>query len=237
MVKIAIISAMEIELAPLFENLASDSAWIIRDKNIYINRELNLSIYGGVLGVGKVNAAYRTAEILLEFSPDLVINVGYAGGMKAGAYGGDIVIGNDYRQIDFRALVSGYEPGIVPFAKPFVIPEEFIRLLELKSRDLSFNYHVGRIATGDFFLSDSDTKNKLVADFSPVAYDMESAAIAHVCAEKGTAFVAVRTLSDLANDHAEKTIKKLSNREAKIEQKPIKLVLSVLRDHPTLTLD
>lgn len=231
MVKIAIVSAMEQELAPLREILGSGSRWERKDERVFLNDSLDLTVYAGVLGVGKVNAAYRTAEILLNFLPDLVVNVGYAGGMKDGVGGGDIVIGNDYRQVDFHALVSGNEPGTVPLAKPYVIPERFIGLLERKSRELSYPCHVGRIATGDFFLNDSGVKRRIVSDFSPVAFDMESAAIAHVCAEKGIAFVAVRTLSDLADDHAEKAVKELNVSSDRIAQRPVHLVLSVLQEN------
>ncbi|OPX43291.1 5'-methylthioadenosine/S-adenosylhomocysteine nucleosidase [Ruminiclostridium hungatei] len=225
MIRIAIISAMEIELAPLIEILTEDGSWVADSNESFVNAGLGLTVCCGVLGVGKVNAAYRTAEIIHNFNPELIINVGFAGGLKDGASGGDIVIGNDYRQVDFRALSLDNKPGLVPQAKPYIIPEKLIELLRQKSLALSFSCHVGRIATGDFFLNDTGTKNRIIADFSPVAFDMESAAIAHVCADKGIPFVSVRTLSDLADDHAHKAVKELTGR---IEQRPIQIVLSVL---------
>ncbi len=225
MTRIAIISAMEIELAPLIEILTQDGSWVSESNESFVNKDLAVTVYCGVLGVGKVNAAYRTAEIIHIFNPELIINVGFAGGLKTGAAGGDIVIGNDYKQVDFRAFSLGNEAGLVPQAKPCIVPEKFIELLRQKSQAMSFSCHVGRIATGDFFLNDTHTKNRIIADFSPVAFDMESAAIAHVCAEKGIPFVAVRTLSDLADDDAHKAVKELTGR---IEQRPVQIVLSVL---------
>lgn len=225
MIKIALVAAMEQEIIPLFEQFATDSLWYEKDEKIFINDTLGISVYGSVLGVGKVNAAYHTAEILLEFSPKLVINVGFAGGMQHGASRGDIVIGDDYRQVDFQGFNMGNEDGIIPKAKPYVIPETFIKILVEKSKELGYPCHVGRITTGDFFLSDSKKKQEIIDKFMPVAFDMESAAVAHVCAEKGVAFVAVRTLSDLADDQAEATIKTSIDN---IEQRPVKLVFNTL---------
>jgi adenosylhomocysteine nucleosidase len=228
MFKVAVVSAIDREIIPLLLTLQNDPAWVKKTDAVYENQQQRLVLYIGIVGVGKVNSAYRTAEILQAFAPELVVNIGYAGGMAETAQPGDIVIGNDYRQVDFAGLFSNFTPGEIPGARPYVIPEPFTNLLEKNSNRLGFRSHTGRIATGDFFLNDNKKKAEIIATFSPVAFDMESAAIAHVCADKEIAFVAVRTLSDLADDNAQISVKATVDT---IEHRPVTVILQALYEY------
>lgn len=222
---VAVVSAMEIELSFLDEALGNNPKYKKEGLSGYKNIEYSLKIEGALLGIGKVNAAYRTAEIIRDILPDLVINVGFAGGMLDGQTGGDVVIGNDYVQVDFIGISTDRSKGLIPNAKPYIIPEAFITHLKNTASEISVPVHIGRIATGDFFLGCSKKKIELQTEFSPVAFDMESAAVAHVCAEKGIPFVAVRTLSDMADDEASE---KVMNIKDNIERRPIRLILHAL---------
>ncbi|MDF9844567.1 MULTISPECIES: 5'-methylthioadenosine/S-adenosylhomocysteine nucleosidase [unclassified Paenibacillus] len=202
MARIAVVSAIDREIAPLYEQLESAYGWERKPGQIYSNNELGIELVAAVVGVGKVNSAAGIAEILTVFVPELVLNIGYAGGLAEGAGRGDIVVGNDYIQVDFASLSQPFSPGIIPGARPYVLPEGFIREVEQASAEREYRSLTGRIATGDFFLNDNARRAEIIRDFSPVAFDMESAAIAHVCAAKETAFAAVRTLSDLADEEA-----------------------------------
>jgi len=222
MKKIAIVSAMEIELAFLQEALAESGGYCVTEEGDYLDLSGQVRIRGALLGVGKVNAAYRTADIVGAFSPDLVVNVGFAAGMAAGAKGGDVVVGNDYVQADFCGMNG---PGIIHDAPEFIVPHEFIEAVTDAAAKKGVPVHVGRIATGDFFLDSGSRKKEITGLFSPVAFDMESAAVAHVAAKKGVAFVAVRTLSDLGDDDAREAVKNLTGG---IERRPIRLVLEAI---------
>lgn len=165
--KIAVVSVLDKELAPCQEMLEKDLNWSPSEEQegLYFNEASGNDVLLRVVGVGKVNAAAHTAEILLTFAPELVINIGYAGGMAADAHAGDIVIGIDYKQVDFTSLVLS-EPGLIPKAPPYVIPEAFIKLAEDNSRRLGYPCHTGRVATGDFFLNDSKRKSKRLSSYS-----------------------------------------------------------------------
>ncbi|MDF2924036.1 MAG: Nucleoside phosphorylase [Paenibacillaceae bacterium] len=226
--RVAIVGAVPPELAPLEETLSADGNWERQTEQVYVHKERELAVYTALVGVGKVNSAYRIAEILQSFGPELVVNIGYAGGMLDEAAHGDIVIGNDYSQVDFVSLLQQDTPRAIPGASPYVIPEGFILQVEQASRSLGFVHYKGRIATGDFFLNDSRKKAEIIQAFSPVAFDMESAAIAHVCAKKGVAFVAVRTISDLADDDAHISVKETKDI---IEERPVRVVLQALYEH------
>lgn len=228
MVKIAVISALERELFPLLEHISTGNknGWKKHKESVYKNDGINHEIYAAYVGVGKVNAAYKTAEIICEYSPGLIVNIGYAGGMSKDAKHGDIVIGNSYVQADYDSVIGGAKLGEVLGAKPDIVPFEFIAVLEKQCEMEGYRYVTGRIATGDFFLTDSKRKAEIIKAFSPCAFDMESAAIAYVCAEKALPFVSVRTLSDLADDKAETSFSGLSE---PIEYRPVKVLLGALK--------
>ncbi|MBW4080713.1 5'-methylthioadenosine/S-adenosylhomocysteine nucleosidase [Paenibacillus sp. S150] len=232
--KIAVIGAVEQEIFPLHEVLLHEPHWQRTERGTYHHPLLDLEVHTVVSGVGKVNSAYRTAELLAAFSPELVVNIGYAGGLVPHAQPGDIVIGTDYRQIDFVSLTEGFAAGMVPGASPNIVPDRFIGTVEQVSRSLGYRFFTGRIATGDFFLNDSIRKAEIIRDFAPVAFDMESAAIAHVCAAKGVAFAVVRVLSDLADEEAAIP---LESELADIARRPVSVVLQSLKEFYGVSAD
>ncbi len=70
-----------------------------------------------------------------------------------------------------------------------------------KSKDIK--YFVGRIVSGDEFVSTNTKKQWLKENFDAMCTDMESASIAHVCFLNKIPFMAIRCISDTADDRAE----------------------------------
>ena len=64
-------------------------------------------------GVGKINAALRSAQGIVQHRPDLVINFGTAGAVRAGLHGLVEVGAAVQRDMDVRAL--GVPLGMTPF--------------------------------------------------------------------------------------------------------------------------
>jgi adenosylhomocysteine nucleosidase len=152
----------------------------------------------------------------------LLINVGYAGGLIDNAKRGDVAIGNDYVQVDFTPLI--------PENKAIIneSPKEIIDLLEKAAEKLHFTFFIGKIATGDFFLQSSETKTEIRKEHNPIAFDMESAAVAQVATRKNIDFVALRTFSDLADDNAQEAI---TDKSDNIEHKPIILIIETIEQY------
>ena len=218
--KVAILGAMEIEISYVETYLKGREGWKKLKDNIYANQQKKLQIITQVMGVGKVNAAYQTADIISQYQPDLLINIGYAGGLIQGAGKGDVAIGTEYVQVDFLPCL---EKNRTETAES---PKEFIAQLEVKAKELGITTFTGKIATGDFFLHSSTDKKRMIEEFAPIAFDMESAAVAQVAAKKQTEFIAVRTFSDLADDDAAETMCRLP-----IEQRPIILTIRTLEEN------
>ncbi len=76
------------------------------------------------------------------------------------------------------------------------------------------NVMKGRIATGDLFVADMETKNELVNDFGGFCCEMEGAAMAHVCYLNKTPYVIIRAMSDKADGSADVTFEEFSKKAA-----------------------
>lgn len=229
MYKVAIISAMEVELSYVEEFLQNREGWIKVNGNQYINEENELQIFTKVLGVGKVNAAYQTAEVIAAYHPDLIINVGYAGGLIKKAKTGDVAIGTEYVQVDFIPYLDINRPVIADS------PVRIVAILKETAEVLQIHAVSGKIATGDFFLHDTKKKEEIIEEHHPIAFDMESAAIAQVATAKKTDFVSIRTFSDLADDDAPDAFRDghiiRNGTKIPIEQRPVVLALTALEQY------
>ena len=191
----AVVSALEKENNFVSEYLAKKPDWSFTD-GAFQNQKLKLRLHVVTFGVGKVNAGAGTAETILKLSPDCIVNIGLAGGFAKGAKRGDMVIGTEYVQVDFHPYKKENISPINPS------PSCYVELSENAAKSFGLTYFSGKIATGDFFLHDNETKRQIQNDYSPVAFDMESAAIAQTATHYGTPFISIRTFSDLADNNA-----------------------------------
>jgi adenosylhomocysteine nucleosidase len=118
-----------------------------------------------------------------------------------------VVISRDCLHHDLDTSALGFPRGHIPYTdlRFFTGDETLVRLAA--SADLGATRHkvvAGRILTGDQFIhgNRAATHAYLTEELTGDAVDMESAAIAQVCAVNKTPFVSVRTLSDMADGSA-----------------------------------
>lgn len=199
--RIGVIGAMEEEVELLRNQLANTSVREIA------NSEFTTGTYKGqelILlksGIGKVNAAMTTTILMQEFKPDLVLNIGSAGGFDEELEVGAVVISDEVRHHDVDATVFGYELGQVPqMPAAYIANKELIELAVQAVDEIGEHQHaVGLIATGDSFMSDPERVALVKQQFPEMkAAEMEAAAVAQVCFQYDTAFVVIRALSDIA---------------------------------------
>ncbi|MBU9672847.1 5'-methylthioadenosine/S-adenosylhomocysteine nucleosidase [Planococcus sp. CP5-4] len=199
--RIGVIGAMEEEVELLRNQLANPSVREIA------NSEFTTGTYKGqelILlksGIGKVNAAMTTTILMQEFKPDLVLNIGSAGGFDEELEVGAVVISDEVRHHDVDATVFGYELGQVPqMPASYIANKELIELAVQAVDEIGEHQHaVGLIATGDSFMSDPERVALVKQQFPEMkAAEMEAAAVAQVCFQYDTAFVVIRALSDIA---------------------------------------
>ncbi len=151
-------------------------------------------------GVGKVNAALCAQTAILRYSPDVVINVGVAGGVGKGIVTGHVVIGSDTVQYDFDLTAIGEEDGLIsPCDSSLASSLMAAARKVLPGERLS----LGRIATGDRFVGDSETAARIRDRYAALACEMEGGAVAQVCAASAVPCGVLRAISDNANEHSE----------------------------------
>lgn len=152
-------------------------------------------------GVGKVAAAYAATLMFTRFSPELIINTGVAGGTVAR---GETVISERLVQHDVLSAADGLPRGQVDgFDSPYFYTDpDIVASLKRAADTLGVKSHVGTVVSGDQFICDSAAVRALKAQFGAMAVDMESAAIAQVCAMAGVRFCALRTVTDNADESA-----------------------------------
>lgn len=207
MSKIGIIGAMELEVDTLKARMAVTSQ-TTRAGMVFFEGTLGTTQVVVVrCGIGKVNAAMCVQILADLFGVTHVINTGVAGSLNAALDIGDIVISRDviHHDMDVRAL--GYALGQVPQLDTLAFPgdETLIRLALDSCEEANPGLHtaVGRIVSGDQFISGKAVKEKLIAEFQADCTEMEGAAIAHTAYLNGLPFVVIRAISDKADDSAE----------------------------------
>lgn len=205
--KLGILTAMTVEhdqLAHLMENKTEQKAGIYTYTlgNIADNEIVLLQC-----GIGKVNAAIGTSELIRTFSPDCIISTGVAGGIDKCLNIMDVVVSS---QICYHDVWCGMG---CEYGQVQGLPTFFDGDAELVEKAISLNdtqsqtrIHSGLICTGDQFISDQ-AELKTIKDHFPagLACDMESASIAHTCYLYHKPFVSFRIISDTpgADNHAE----------------------------------
>jgi adenosylhomocysteine nucleosidase len=162
--------------------------------------------------IGKVAAATTATALIEKFKVQRTVFTGVAGGLAPQVQVGDVVVGTQYLQHDFDAspLFARYEiPGYdrsrfdadAKLAAIFLeaAPAIFQKAGSLKDTKM----HAGLIASGDRFVSSATEAQALrLALPDALCVEMEGAAVAQVCHDYGVPFVAVRTISDRADDTA-----------------------------------
>ncbi len=203
---IGIIGAMEEEVLSLAEMMSdvttANVAGMIFKQGILEGKEVVVVRSG----IGKVNAAVCTQILVDRYSVDAVINTGVAGSLKNEINIGDIVISSDAIQHDMDATGFGYELGVIPrmVTSVFVADEKLISAAKAACEAAvpEIGVFVGRVVSGDQFITDSKVKDGLIKNFAAYCTEMEGAAIAQAAYLNNVPFLVIRAISDKADNSA-----------------------------------
>lgn len=157
-------------------------------------------------GIGKVNAAMCSQILADRYHVDAIINTGIAGSLKNEINIGDIVLSTDSLQHDMDATGFGYAPGQVPRLDVLSFPadEKLVGLAKecCKRVNPDIDVFIGRVVSGDQFVSDKEKKNWLTETFGGYCTEMEGAAIAQAAYLNNIPYLVIRAISDKADDSA-----------------------------------
>ena len=207
MSKIGIIGAMELEVESLKAEMTVSK----------VEKKAGMEFFEGTLngasvvivqsGIGKVNAALCVQLLADLFQVTHIINTGVAGSLNAKLDIGDILISIDALHHDMDVTIFGYQLGEVPQLglREFPADQRMVELAKTSCEKVNPDIHtmLGRVVSGDQFISSKEVKNRLIDQFSGDCAEMEGAAIAHGAYLNGIPFVIIRAISDKADDSSE----------------------------------
>lgn len=201
---ILIITAMPEEMACLQQTFTITAEKAVGAFRFFESALATHTIVTTICGIGKVNAAACTAIATMLYQPDLVINIGVAGGLHPDLDVGDVVVATDLNYHDADATAFGYAHGQIPsMPKSYATDETWVRLLTEHDHGFPFQVLSGLLCSGDSFVADENQVieiKKLFPDI--IALDMESCAIAQCCHQLAVPFCCLRSISDAANSKA-----------------------------------
>ncbi|MCD8130779.1 MAG: 5'-methylthioadenosine/adenosylhomocysteine nucleosidase [Lachnospiraceae bacterium] len=207
MSKIGIIGAMELEVAALKKQMTCENKLTCAGMEFWEGKLNDVSVVIVQSGIGKVLAGICVQILADKFHVTHVINTGVAGSLNASLDIGDIVVSQDAVYHDFDVTKLGYAPGQVPgrdtisFAADPTLIAAAIESCEQVNPDI--HCVVGRVANGDQFVSDQETKERIIRMFDGFCAEMEGCAIAQAATANGIPFVVIRAISDKADDSAQ----------------------------------
>ncbi len=187
---IGIIGAMAVEIDLIKARLSSITQEEVLGRVFYLGKLEKAEVVLVQSGIGKANAAATTALLIDKYQPTHIFNTGVAGGITLEP--NDLLIATSVMYFDVFAENFGYEPGQLPGEPRLFYPSESLRnqLVEQSTSTV----HQGLLASGDTFVTTRDVLTPI--DEPVVAVDMESAAIAQICAQASIPFAIVRAISD-----------------------------------------
>lgn len=211
MVCIGIIGAMEEEVSALIRQIKDDEAKTMAGMTFHRGTLWNQQAVVVQSGVGKVNMAICTQILIDVYEVDMVINTGVAGGLYKDINVGDIVISSDALQHDFDVTGLGYKKSVIPGLESSVFKAD-IELANMAKEacelvNPEIQCFIGRIVTGDQFISDNKKRAELIEEFNGYCAEMEGAAMAQVASLNKKPFVIIRAISDKADNSAEVSYK------------------------------
>ncbi|HEX6298969.1 MAG TPA: 5'-methylthioadenosine/adenosylhomocysteine nucleosidase [Acidimicrobiia bacterium] len=217
---VAVLSALQTELDLLLDSVGEPKSMSIAGWQVWTGHIEHTEIVLAKAGLGKVNTAALSALVWERHQPSLMIFTGVAGGLDPNLGVGDLVVADRTIQHDAGVITSDglqrYQAGHLPFFNP---TDEFgytpsqgilemvqdllpsLRLTPVLDRQPRVVF--GTILTGDVFLADVKARDRLFAEFSAHAIEMEGAALAQTSSRLGVDHVVIRSLSDLAGDSAD----------------------------------
>ncbi len=125
-------------------------------------------------GMGFARARTATQALIDAHSPNWVLSVGFSGALHEDMHCGDIVMANAICDTHGQQLFVD---------------------LKMESNPQSGLY-VGKVLTVDQIVRAVDEKRALAAQYEAIAVDLESLAVAQVCRDSKTKFMAIRVISD-----------------------------------------
>ena len=206
MIKLGIIGAMEEEIETLRGIMKDTVAAEHAGSTFYEGTLEGLPVVVVQCGIGKVNAAICTQILCDCYEVTHLVNTGIAGSLCNDLDIGDLVVSQDAMYHDFDVTGFGYPKGQVAGMDVVAFPADDTLVgyaFAAAEKVHAGHTKIGRVASGDQFVSDKALKDSIIDTTHALCTEMEGTAIAQTAYRNHVPFVIIRAISDKADHSAE----------------------------------
>lgn len=198
--KIAIMGAMEEEIAPLLAYFKNYETVEFAKNRYYVTHYKGLELIIAYSKIGKVNASLTASTLIEKFGAQKLLFSGVAGAVNPRLKIGDLIVATKLAQHDLDITAFGHPHGFVPGGAVYVESDKALTQISKNvARAQNKEILEGIIATGDQFICDEAKKTWIGETFHADALEMEGASVAVVCDALGIPFCILRAISDAAD--------------------------------------
>ena len=145
-------------------------------------------------GWGKIDAAASTQWAISTWHPELIVNIGTAGGFPGRVREGDIVFATRTVVYDIVERMGSAKEAIDDYATNLSQPPASLNGLVIASTIISADQDIDPVRVPE-----------LMRDYMAVAADWESASIARICKKNETRVIILRGVSDVVRVSGSRT--------------------------------
>ena len=207
---IGLIAAMPEEIKPLLKLVVPYRKETVDAFSLYRFNIDNAEACMIASGMGPIKGAAAAQVLVNSCSPSVLINFGFAGGATIGPAVGDLVVANRllfYRDLDFFPQ-EGLSPQLVGLVKS---------TLDNAGDQGGFKvFHHGTFITAAQIIEKQTLVDLLPADACYPMLEMETSAVARVAKKARIPLIAVRAVSDAADEELGFSIDEFTDREMNI---------------------
>lgn len=194
--KIGIIVAMDKEFAQLKSLLEDCTMEQHNGKDFVSGMVGGNTVIMQKCGIGKVNSAIGTVEMINNYKPDIIVSTGVAGGADTSMEVTDVVVGTEYCYHDAYCGSECSFGQIMGMPPSFSAPRHLVETALASGGNTKI--HSGLIVSGEWFVDSQEKMRSILGRFPKAkAVDMESCSIAQVCHIYGVPFISFRIISDI----------------------------------------
>ncbi|MCI1246900.1 MAG: 5'-methylthioadenosine/adenosylhomocysteine nucleosidase [Prevotella sp.] len=201
--KIGIIVAMDKEFTQLEALLENKEVKQYNHKDFVTGTLGNQDVILQQCGIGKVNSAIGTVEMIGHYHPDLILSTGCAGGADIRLSPLDIVVASECTYHDAycgKEVEYGQILGMpAKYKAPGSLIEKALSLNDCSGDEgKKFRVRAGLTVSGEWFVDTKEKMRSILGKFpEALAVDMESCSIAQTCHIYQVPFLSFRIISDV----------------------------------------
>lgn len=198
---IVIIAAMPEELVPLIKRLQNARKTSVGRFTAWHGTLVGRHVCLLRSGMGERNAREAVTTILKHLHPTAIYTIGFGGAIRSGLAIGDLVLGKGLFFFNGMALVP-----VSPLAS-VAVSDDF----------LQHNLVAGSILTTRQIVSKTAADHHLPVDLPHPVLDMETATIATLASQAGVPILALRAISDPADEELTFSLEEFCDREFNLQ--------------------